>query len=182
MSNKGNLTSLSRSFAVLVWLMPSLALASQCDTSLPAEQQKVGQTRLSVLFWDVYDARLFTPSGSFDWEQRKQQRKTLILDYLRDIKATDLVDKTAEEWERLGLSHEDQQQWLDTLNQMWPNIKEGDCLALVETEQGYANFYQGDKLLGTIENETFTEHFLAIWLSPESRYEDERDELTGASS
>lgn len=176
------LLNVSFSVGLMSVLSPSLALASQCDVAVPDEQTKVGETRLSVLFWDVYDARLFTTNGDFDWQQRKQQRKTLVLDYLRDIKAADLVDKTAEEWQRLGFDHQDQQQWLDTLNQIWPNIKEGDCLALVENEDGHADFYQGDKLLGTIENSTFTEQFLAIWLSPESRYEDERDELTGASS
>lgn len=172
----------SLAMALTLVLAPTLAFASDCDSAVPNDQNRVGQTRLSVLFWDVYDARLFTPDGKFDWEQRKQQRKTLVLDYLRDIKAADLVDKTAEEWERLDFDHQDQQQWLDTLNDIWPDIKEGDCLALVENEDGHADFYQGDKLLGTIENSTFTEQFLAIWLSPESRYEDERDELTGASS
>ena len=172
----------SLAVALTLSITPSLALASDCHAAVPDDQKSVGETRLSVLFWDVYDARLFTPSGKFDWQQRKQHRKTLVLDYLRDIKAADLVDKTAEEWERLDFDHEDQQQWLATLNEIWPDIKEGDCLALVENEAGYADFYQGDKLLGTIENATFTEQFLAIWLSPESRYEDERDELTGASS
>ncbi|TDP40821.1 chalcone isomerase-like protein [Idiomarina aquatica] len=172
----------SLAIALALAFTPSLAFASDCDSAVPKDQNRVGETRLSVLFWDVYDARLFTNSGDFDWQQRKQQRKTLVLDYLRDIKVADLVDKTAEEWQRLGFAHQDQQQWLDTLNQIWPNIKEGDCLALVENEDGHADFYQGDKLLGTIENSTFTEQFLAIWLSPESRYEDERDELTGASS
>ena len=73
-------------------------------------------------------------------------------------------------------------QWLEQLQAMWPDINEGDCLALVETKEGYAEFYQGEKLLGTIKDKTFTEYFLAIWLSPESRFDDEREELVGESS
>lgn len=174
-------------FIISIMLMTGLssgesAATQNCDAAVPENQQLVGKTRLSVLFWDIYDARLFTSSGGFDWQQRKSLRKSLVLQYLRDIKAAELVETTGEEWERLGFQHAEQQQWLDQLNAMWPNIKEGDCLALIETEQGYAEFYQGSRLLGTIKNATFTEHFLAIWLSPESRYEEEREELIGASS
>ena len=170
-------------FGVTALLVTSpFALASSCESSIPDNQELVGKTRLSVMFWDVYDARLFTNSGNFDWQQRDSIRKTLVLDYLRDIKAADLVETTGEEWERLGFDHADQRQWLDQLNQMWPDIKEGDCLTLVENDQGHAEFYQADKLLGTIANKTFTEYFLAIWLSPESRFEDEREQLIGASS
>jgi len=50
----------------------------------------------------------------------------------------------------------------------------------VESDNGYAEFYQGEELLGTVESQEFTDQFLAIWLSPESRFEDERNELVGA--
>ncbi|MGM0481671.1 MAG: chalcone isomerase family protein [Pseudomonadota bacterium] len=156
------------------------AQASSCDESLPEQFQKVGETRLSVWFWDVYDARLYTESGSFDWQQRKQLEKALLLDYLRDIKAADLIETTGEEWDKLGFSHPQQQQWLTQLADIWPDITEGDCLLLRETAEGFAEFYQDDKKLGVIKHKTFTEQFLAIWLSPESRFESERQELVGA--
>lgn len=151
----------------------------ECKKPLADGYQEVGQTRLSVLFWDVYDAYLYTPDGQFDWSERKQQRKALLLRYLRDIEAKELVETTSEEWEKLGFNSKEQSQWLDQLTSMWPDIKEDDCLLLKETEKGYAAFYQGDKSLGVIESSQFTEQFLAIWLSPESRFEEERDELVG---
>ena len=163
-------------------LVAPAAAASQCDAAVPQQHQLVGKTRLSVLFWDVYDARLFTDSGQFEWSRKASLNKVLVLDYLRDIKAKDLVETTGEEWQRLKFDHADQQQWLEQLQAMWPDINEGDCLALVETKEGYAEFYQGEKLLGTIKDKTFTEYFLAIWLSPESRFDDEREELVGESS
>lgn len=150
-----------------------------CKKPIAEGYQEVGQTRLSVLFWDVYDAYLYTPNGQFNWSERKQTPKALLLRYLRDIEAKDLVETTAEEWEKLGFNTKQQSQWLDQLTAMWPDIKEDDCLLLRETEQGYAAFYQGEKQLGVIESAQFTEQFLAIWLSPESRFEEERDELIG---
>ncbi|WP_404399292.1 chalcone isomerase family protein [Idiomarina seosinensis] len=153
--------------------------ASSCEQSLPEQFKRVGETRLSVWFWDVYDATLYTEKGSFSWQDRKQLNKALLLDYLRDIKAADLVETTAEEWDKLGFSHPERSNWLEQLSAIWPDIKEGDCLLLRESDDGYAEFYQDDKKLGVVEHETFTEQFLAIWLSPDSRFKDERQELTG---
>lgn len=156
--------------------------AESCKASVPDSYQTVGQTRLSVWFWDVYDATLLTDSGNYDWQQRQQSKSALLLSYLRDIDADDLVDTTAEEWQRLGFEHAEQDQWLEQLRNIWPDINEGDCLVLIETDNGGSAFYQGDKKLGEINHRSFTEQFLAIWLSPNSRFKEERNELIGAKS
>lgn len=160
-------------------LASPFAAASSCQQSIPSDFKQVGETRLSVLFWDVYDAQLFTQSGHYDWQRRKQFTTSLSLTYLRDIEAKELVETTGEEWQKLGYDHEQQQQWLEQLNTLWPDIKEGDCLLLKEDDQGHAVFYQGTKKLGVVENADFTQQFLAIWLSPESRFKEERQELVG---
>ncbi|WP_404407672.1 chalcone isomerase family protein [Pseudidiomarina marina] len=154
----------------------SPALASQCSVDAFETLQKVGETRLSVWFWDVYDAELRTDTGSLD----SAEQRALQLSYLRDIKASDLVDTTAEEWERLGITMSDEhQQWLDDLREMWPNVKEGDCITLLETEQGHAKFFGPSGELGEINSAQFTDDFLAIWLDKNSRFKKERDELIG---
>ncbi|RUO81394.1 hypothetical protein CWI84_01150 [Idiomarina tyrosinivorans] len=163
--------------ALALLASPAWAL-SQCKSEVPSDFKSVGKTRLSVLFWDVYDATLYSKSGDFNWPLGQQQ-VALQLDYLRDIDAADLVDKTAEEWQRMGFSDQRQSQWLQTLRDIWPDIKENDCLLLLQTETGASQFYQGTTLLGTIDSETFTEQFLAIWLSPQTDYPDERKELIG---
>ena len=63
---------------------------------------------------------------------------------------------------------------------MWPNVTKGDCITLVETSQGYAEFYGSEGLLGEIPAKQFTDDFLAIWLAEESRFKTERNELIGA--
>ncbi|RUO73078.1 chalcone isomerase family protein [Idiomarina ramblicola] len=150
-------------------------LAAECTSSVPENFTKVGETRLSVYFWDVYDATLYSPSGKYN----QDERQALMLDYLRDIKAKDLIETTEEEWQKLGLNSDSHEKWLTKLDSIWPDIKEGDCLLLVEKSNGAAEFYQGDKLLGEIDDNEFTEQFLAIWLSEESRFKSERNELIG---
>lgn len=162
--------------ALLVSALSTPAFAASCEASVPGDFSKVGETRLSVLFWDVYDATLYSPSGEYE----KSERQALRLDYLRDIDAADLIETTEEEWQKLKLDSSEHGEWLAKLKDIWPDIKEGDCLLLVESDNGYAEFYQGEELLGTVESQVFTDQFLAIWLSPESRFEDERNELVGA--
>jgi hypothetical protein len=152
------------------------ALAADCGRALPDTFKKVGDTRLTVYFWDVYDATLFSPSGSYG----QSQRYALLLSYLRDIDADDLIDTTKEEWDDLDLDASQHDRWLAQLKDIWPDIEEGNCLLLLETEAGFAEFYQGERLLGTIKDEAFTQQFLAIWLSKNSRFQDERNELIGA--
>lgn len=143
------------------------SLAAECTRSVPEDFDKVGETRLSVYFWDVYDAILYSPSGNY----KKDERQALLLSYLRDIEAEDLIETTREEWQKLRLDSASHDEWLQQLGSIWPDIKEGDCLLLVEGKDGSAMFYQGEKLLGTIDDKKFTDQFLAIWLSENSRFQ-----------
>lgn len=155
---------------------PTMALA--CEPESAQNLQPVGKTRLSVWFWDVYDAQLLTDTGNYD----EFNRRALRLTYLREIEAKDLVDTTKEEWQRMDIKiTEEHEQWLTKLQDMWPDVSNGDCLMLVETEQGYSTFYNAEGRLGAIKSAQFTDDFLAIWLSPQSRFKEERNELIGAT-
>ncbi|RUO70246.1 chalcone isomerase family protein [Pseudidiomarina salinarum] len=166
-----------KALATILLLAPASVMAA-CNPPVTTDMQQVGSTRLSVLFWDLYDAELLTDSGSYDnYEQR-----ALRLTYLRDIESAELVESTREEWQRLNIEITEQhEQWLDRLNSIWPDITEGDCLLLVENNAGHGVFYNGQGKLGSIENQTFTDQFFAIWLDKDSRFKDERDELLGVN-
>jgi hypothetical protein len=153
-----------------------VAAAQQCTVDAFENLQKVGETRLSVWFWDVYDAELRTDTGAFE----NAEQRALQLSYLRDIQAKDLVETTAEEWQRLGITlSAEHEQWLQELREMWPNVNEGDCITLLETEQGHAKFYGPKGELGEIASAQFTDDFLAIWLDENSRFKKERNQLIG---
>jgi hypothetical protein len=165
------------SFFLLLFSTPVWA-AGNCPIPNQSDFEQVGKTRLKVLFWSVYDAELWTDSGNY--EQFNQ--RVLRLNYLRNIAADDLVDSTGEEWQRLGIElSAEHQQWLSDLRTMWPDVRKGDCLMLVETSQGHAQFFNATGPLGTIESDLFTEHFLAIWLAENSRFADERNQLIGVT-
>ena len=61
----------------------------------------VGQAKMEYLFWDVYNAKLETPSGSYQFGQHPSK---LTLTYLRDFDAKDIVKATNEQWQHLNLN------------------------------------------------------------------------------
>lgn len=142
-----------------------------------AEQlQLVGQARLEVLFWSIYDSRLYTADGRYSDGQRPLR---LELEYLRDIEAVDLVEQTRNEWQHLQLRAQEKELWLQELARLWPDVREDDVLALEMSESGRSTFLLNGKPLGSIDDPQFGPSFLAIWLSPDTSRPELRRSLIG---
>ncbi len=155
-----------------LWLL-ALLLAGNAQ----AEQlQLVGQARLEVLFWSIYDSRLYTADGSYTDGQRPLR---LELEYLRDIEAADLVEHTRNEWQHLQLRAQEKELWLQELARLWPDVREDDVLALEMSESGRSTFLLNGKPLGSIDDPQFGPSFLAIWLSPDTSRPELRRSLIG---
>lgn len=136
---------------------------------------KVGEARMEYLFWDVYDATLFTPSGSY---RAAQNPVKFTLTYLRDFDAKDIVKATNEQWEHLGMAQLSAR-YGDKLLNIWPDIKKGESLTLLTDEQGYSIFFHNNKQVGRIDDSAFANDFLAIWLSENTSEPAIRNQLLG---
>ncbi len=136
----------------------------------------VGEARLTFMFWPVYDSRLYSVDGIY-----REGRLPLLLEiqYLRDVDAGDLVKHTQSEWQRQGLSHGSEQQWLETLSRLLPDVRENDVLALEVDELGSSTFLVNGRPLGQINDPQFGKQFLAIWLSPDTSQPELRQTLLG---
>lgn len=162
------------------WLqaMALVAVAIAPQHALPAtsELEKVGEARLKVMFWSVYNSRLYAEDGIY--RQGKRPLK-LEIQYLRDISAEDLVKRTGEEWEKMGVTHERQDVWMDKLLALWPDVNKNDVLTLELDADNHATFYRNDERLGSIEDGDFGRNFIDIWLSPNTSRPDIRMALIG---
>jgi len=138
--------------------------------------QMVGKARLEVLFWPVYESRLYSADGSYREGQRPLR---LEIQYLRNFDAEDLVERTGQEWQGQGLTHPAQQQWLARLAQLWPDVRENDVLALALDQDGGSAFYLNGELLGTIADPDFGGQFVDIWLSTKTSRPEMRLALIG---
>lgn len=138
--------------------------------------QLVGEARLKVLLWSVYDSRLYSETGSYSPQQRPLRFE---IKYLRTIRASDLVLQAELEWEQQGVDHPRRVLWLNTLRTLWPDVAQDDVLTLHLDEQGRSIFYSNGELLGQIDDPQFGVHFLDIWLSPTTSRPDLREALLG---
>ncbi|BEU04306.1 hypothetical protein OAG1_31060 [Agarivorans sp. OAG1] len=152
-----------------------LAFSSQAETQM----QLVGNAKLQVLFWPIYTVSLHSPDGRY---QQNRYPMELTIDYLRKIKRGKLLEATEDEWQRLGVCEQAPcEQWLAELSQLWPDLKKGDQLKLVAESANQGQFYLNGKLLGSLEDKLFSQHFLGIWLSEDSRFPKQQRKLIGAN-
>ncbi|EKP0276711.1 chalcone isomerase family protein [Aeromonas bestiarum] len=150
-----------------------VALSSPCSLAKEAPStpwqplRAVGQGEMSWLWFKLYDATLYSASGRYEPGHYPQ---ALILTYAREIKRSDLLTATAEEWQRLGLgSDADRRRWLDQLAVLWPDVGVGDRLAFYVDEAGFGHFWWHERPLGSLADPQFSAAFLAIWLADNSR-------------
>ena len=161
-------------------LSPSIddksALQASSDLSLAIDVWPVvGEARLKVLIWEVYDSALFTPSGR--WQGVAPYR--LSLRYLRDIPAAKLVEETEKAWQEQGRSHPRLNEWLLLLAELWPDITEGDNLVFGLNASGDSAFWFNGSPIGSIDDRDFGPLFGGIWLDPDTPRPGLRAELIG---
>lgn len=153
--------------------LPSIAFSEDM------QWKTVGQARLQVLFWPVYQAKLATTNGKYTGNQLPAR---LELQYLRDFKAQALLDSTEDEWQHLGINNPNSKTWINQLQRIWPDISQNDRLAIVVDSDSYSYFYWNDKFIGSVDDPEFSQAFLDIWLSKNSSQPKNRELLVGNNS
>jgi hypothetical protein len=138
----------------------------------------VGQAKLKVLVWEVYDSALFTPSGTWQGEAPYQ----LSLIYLRNIPARKLVEETEKAWQKQGRNHPKLNEWLALLGELWPDITKGDNLVFGLNASGDSVFWFNDSPIGGIDDRDFGPLFGGIWLAPDTPRPELRAQLIGPAS
>ena len=138
----------------------------------------VGQAKLKVLVWEVYDSALFTPSGTWQGEAPYQ----LSLIYLRNIPARKLVEETGKAWQKQGRNHPKLNEWLALLGELWPDITKGDNLVFGLNASGDSVFWFNGSSIGGIDDRDFGPLFGGIWLAPDTPRPELRAQLIGSTS
>lgn len=133
--------------------------------AIPDNVKLVGQGQFSYLFWDLYQARLYTADGN--WNSYQQSSPVVLkLTYQRDISKADFIEATVDQWEHLqGKVSEQHKDWATQLDNLWTDVKKGDQLSCVLMPDSSVQFYFNDKLLGDVTDPAFGPAFLDIWLS-----------------
>lgn len=146
-------------------LMVATILYSLSVHAMPDNVKLVGQGQFSYLFWDLYQAQLYTADGR--WSDYQQSSPVVLkLTYQRDISKADFIEATVDQWKHLqGKVSAQHQDWAKQLDKLWTDVKKGDQLSCVLMPDRKVQFYFNDKLLGDVADPAFGPAFLDIWLS-----------------
>lgn len=136
--------------------------------------KSIGTAKLTVLWFDVYQAELSSQTGVYD----SNKSFKLTLTYLRDFEADDLVEETFKQMPG-PITQSKAKNWQRRLLTLWPDVKEQDSISFLKDELGHSHFYYNQTYLGAIEDPLFAEQFAAIWLAPTSEYPKLAKQLKG---
>lgn len=154
-------------------LCPSLASANQPVAPAPVAQvlspevsdaRLAGQARLSVLGFQIYDARLWVAPG-FKSKSFSEHAFGLELAYLRKVTGEDIATRSLDEMRRFAtLSPEQETQWLRQMREIFPSVQKGDRLIGTNRPGIGTTFHFNGKLQGEIRDPEFARLFFGIWL------------------
>ncbi len=140
---------------------------AEIQDSLP-QGRLIGQGRLSVWGFQVYDARLWA-GADFGAAAYASQPLTLELAYLRDFEAIDIAERSIKEMRRSATITDAQaRQWRLDMQRVFPDVKAGDRIMGVHRPGNGASFWVNGQASGEILDTEFSEMFFGIWLSPKT--------------
>jgi len=170
-----------RKYILALFLMVGMisnALAENVITLAIPDAKIVGKGRLSVVFWDVYDATLYAPDGK--WAEGKPS--ALSVHYFRQIEGPDIADRSAHEIRKQGFADEVKlAAWRTQMRSIFPDVHNGSVLTVIYTQGKPTRFYLDDKEIGSVVDPDFGEAFLNIWLSDKTSEPELRRKLLGKS-
>lgn len=157
-------------------ILPAYAFIEQIENYVP-EAEKVGEGRMTYLFWDVYDAALYAPNGAW----REDGPYALRISYLMDLDGGEIADRSALEIHEQGFADEARlATWHAQMRKIFPDVSEGVSLTGVNTGTGESVFYKNNVEIGRIKDEEFGRAFFGIWLDEKTSEPGLRRKLLGA--
>ena len=163
--------------SILFFSMP--AFASCIEKNLGKEVTLVGQARMKVMLWDIYDASLHASGGRFD----EDGDYALTLNYLRSIKGREIADVSAEEMRLFGMKDEIKlAAWHQQMHDIFPDVFPGTSLTGVRLSSGETVFCKDNQEIGRISDPEFSNLFFGIWLDERTSAPNLRLGLLGVRS
>ena len=161
---------------LLLSVMNSAHAVPDSIKSLVPGAQKVGEGRLTYVFWDVYDATLYAPQGQW----RDNPPFALQLSYLRSLEGSKIADRAITEMREQGFDDEVRlATWHTQMRNIFPDVDQGVRLTGVYTQTGATIFYRNGAEIGSLSDPAFGQAFFGIWLDEKTSAPELRLQLIG---
>ena len=149
--------------------------------SLP-QCQALGAGRMRYMFWDVFDATLWTLAG-FRGAQYFEHAFALELRYLRKLSGAALVESSIQEMRRAGsLDSTKELAWTAAMQSAFADVQTGDRITGVHYPNVGARFYFNGRLRARVDDAAFARAFFGIWLGPSTSEPKLRSALLAGSA
>lgn len=138
-----------------------------------------GSGTLRVLFFHVYDARLWR-GGQRVGADFAETPLALTVTYARKVDGADLVGKTLEQLRRqAGFDEAAAARWAQALRPLLPTVQPGDRLTAVNAPGHGLRMFLNGSAIGHLDDPRLAHLFFGIWLSPQTSEPALRQSLLG---
>mgnify|MGYP003739158725 FL=1 len=102
------------------------------------------------------------------------------LTYQRDLEGKKIAKRSIDEMKKQGdVSSDNAERWLALMEDIFPDVTEGDVITGIATKGGNSVFYVNGEMSDEIQDATFTQRFFDIWLSEKTSEPKFRKKLLG---
>ena len=124
----------------------------------------IGSANYSFLFWNIYDAELYSTSNKFN-----SNELAIILKYNRSIEKETLVKETINDIkEQKNISKEQEEKWKSLLESIYIDTKTNKKFIAIKMNNKSIFYYNNKKLHESFDEE-FNQLFFDIWLRSNSK-------------
>ena len=134
----------------------------------------IGSANYSFLFWNIYDAELYSTSNKFN-----SNKLAIILKYNRSIEKETLVKETINDIkEQKNISKNQEEKWKSLLESIYIDTKTNKKFIAIKINNKSIFYYNNKKLHESFDEE-FNQLFFDIWLRSNSKNPDFTRTLLG---
>lgn len=164
------------------WAQPAATapVPPELGADLPGARLQ-GSARMRFLGLQIYDARLWVGPRpvATDWATLPFAIELL---YARALDGAQIAERSLTEMRRQGTIDETTaERWLGTMKALFPDVKPGDRITVLNLPGVGARFFVNGSLRGEAREPDFARVFFGIWLSPRSSEPTLRNDLLGSA-
>jgi len=124
----------------------------------------IGNANYSFLFWDIYDAELYSTSKKYN-----SNELAIILKYNRSIDKETLIRETINDIkEQKSISNQQEEKWKSLLESIYIDTKTNKKFIAIRINNKSIFYYNNKKLYESFDEE-FNQLFFDIWLRSNSK-------------
>ena len=155
--------------------MDEVTIPAELSGPTPWVLSGSGVLRLTV--FEIYRVSLYVVRTNVPGRDSPMMPCALVFQYLRRVRADELIAATVAEMERVS-GDPVPVQWRAELRALVPDVVRGDRLtALVDADGSKLTLYLNGRLLGHLDHPACAAHFVAVWTASSARFPELRAAL-----